>query len=89
MIDGSTVKQCARCGHTDERVLEKDHITPRAEGGSDDPSNLQWLCRNCHGLKTRDDFTRFLSCGAQSYYFLTVASKCFSANRYPWTNRFC
>ena len=61
MIDESTSKRCVRCGHTDERVLEKDHILPRAEGGSDDPSNLQWLCRNCHGLKTRDDFSRFLS----------------------------
>jgi len=32
------------CGET--RFLELDHIVPRAEGGTDDPGNLRWLCRN-------------------------------------------
>jgi hypothetical protein len=61
LIDASTPKACAECGNSDARVLEKDHILPRAEGGSDDPSNRQWLCRNCHGIKSREDFSRFLS----------------------------
>ena len=30
-----------------------DHIIPRALGGSDDPSNMQVLCRACHRNKTR------------------------------------
>jgi len=32
--------------------LERDHIVPRHLGGTDDESNLQWLCPNCHTLKT-------------------------------------
>ena len=29
-----------------------DHIVPKAEGGTDDESNLQTLCRPCHTAKT-------------------------------------
>lgn len=29
-----------------------DHITPRAQGGTDDDENLQTLCRACHTVKT-------------------------------------
>lgn len=29
-----------------------DHITPKAEGGTDDMANLQTLCRPCHTAKT-------------------------------------
>lgn len=29
-----------------------DHITPLQEGGSNDLSNLQWMCRKCHSEKT-------------------------------------
>lgn len=32
--------------------LEVDHITPRSQGGSDDDSNLQSLCKPCHSAKT-------------------------------------
>ena len=31
---------------------EVDHITPLADGGSHDASNLQSLCRDCHLRKT-------------------------------------
>lgn len=44
-----------RCGFPNcgERTpLEIHHITPQAEGGSDDLENLICLCRNCHGLVT-------------------------------------
>ena len=29
-----------------------DHIKPKAQGGSDDPANLQTLCTQCHNHKT-------------------------------------
>lgn len=32
-----------------------DHITPKAKGGADAPSNLQALCRTCHDEKTIRD----------------------------------
>ena len=35
------------CG--ERRFLELDHKRPRALGGSDEPSNLRWLCR-AHNL---------------------------------------
>lgn len=31
---------------------ELDHIAPLWKGGSNDPLNLQWLCRSCHSDKT-------------------------------------
>jgi 5-methylcytosine-specific restriction protein A len=42
--------QCAKCGAIAD--LECDHIVPRDQGGSDDWSNLQSLCKPCHAAKT-------------------------------------
>ena len=39
--------RCTVCGAT--RSLEVHHIVPRADGGSNDPSNLVTLCADCHG----------------------------------------
>lgn len=36
-------------------ATEVDHITPKAEGGTDDRSNLQGLCTDCHKAKTKAD----------------------------------
>lgn len=38
-----------------------DHITPKAEGGTDDDSNLQTLCRSCHNAKTDREKARGVS----------------------------
>lgn len=35
-----------------------DHIVPKAEGGTDDPSNLQALCTDCHKDKTAHESAR-------------------------------
>lgn len=44
--DGFT---CAYCGATPPNVLlEVDHIVPRAEGGTDDDSNLITACERCN-----------------------------------------
>ena len=34
-----------------------DHIIPREQGGSNDESNLQPLCRPCHDEKTKAEAT--------------------------------
>ena len=34
-------------------MLEVDHIQPLEDGGSDEPDNLQVLCRGCHIDKHR------------------------------------
>lgn len=47
--------QCVYCGKKPpEVVLEVDHLTPRAKGGSDDESNLTAACYGCNRGK-RDD----------------------------------
>lgn len=42
--------QCRYCGArpADGAVLQIDHITPRAEGGTDEPTNLTTACRDCN-----------------------------------------
>jgi len=46
--------------------LERDHIIPRwkfvqglVTGDFEDPSNIQYLCANCHKDKTREDLRGF------------------------------
>ena len=46
--DGYTCQNCKRV--TDK--LECDHIINTAQGGTDDESNLQSLCVDCHKAKT-------------------------------------
>ncbi|WP_233866690.1 HNH endonuclease [Paraburkholderia adhaesiva] len=43
--------RCLRAGHVTE-ATEVDHIVRVADGGTDDPSNLQSLCHECHADKT-------------------------------------
>ncbi len=33
-------------------ATDVDHIVPRSQGGSEDPENLQALCKSCHSKKT-------------------------------------
>lgn len=40
---------CVECGEKGNNV---DHIRPKAQGGTDDPSNLQTLCASHHSRKT-------------------------------------
>lgn len=44
--------KCAKCDD-DCRNPEIDHIVPLCKGGSDDLSNLQALCSQCHGAKSK------------------------------------
>lgn len=50
---------CCSCGRTplDGVTLEVDHIRPRSRGGTNDPENLQTLCRKCNSGKGNSDDT--------------------------------
>ena len=44
--------RCGLCGVVVDSLFDVDHIVPRADGGSDEDSNLQVLCLHCHRVKT-------------------------------------
>jgi len=48
--------RCAHCGlvHLAERI-RVDHIVALADGGRDEPRNVQPLCVGCHQVKTREE----------------------------------
>lgn len=48
--DRFTCTYCGR-GATLGAVLQVDHVTPRAEGGTDEPSNLTTSCQDCNNGK--------------------------------------
>ncbi|MBI3810623.1 MAG: HNH endonuclease, partial [Nitrospirae bacterium] len=49
-------EQCVKRGASPKKnsevTLEVDHIIPVAEGGTNDPKNLQTLCWSCNQGKT-------------------------------------
>lgn len=51
---------CQPCQRAGRITLadEVDHIIPQAEGGTDDPSNLQAICEGCHVEKTKAEAAR-------------------------------
>lgn len=50
---------CQHCGlvSMQKGVMECDHIVNVAQGGTDDPNNLQILCKDCHKLKSQKEAT--------------------------------
>ena len=42
---------CQICGIW-RKVLQRDRIIPKREGGTYAPENVQWICANCHQDKT-------------------------------------
>lgn len=49
--DQGLCQVCLRLGRI-ELAREVDHLLAKAEGGTDDESNLQAICRQCHAVKT-------------------------------------
>ena len=45
---------CCCCGRV-TMDLECDHIVNTAQGGTDDMSNLQSLCKPCHDIKSLEE----------------------------------
>lgn len=43
----SKLGDCPTCGKKDIR-LTRDHIIPKSKGGSNELSNIQWICRECN-----------------------------------------
>ena len=44
--------KCAKCGKQLDATFEVDHKRALHQGGNNHVSNLEALCRNCHGQKT-------------------------------------
>jgi 5-methylcytosine-specific restriction protein A len=55
--DGYLCQPCKRKGK-DTPAREVDHITPKAEGGTDSLDNLQAICIPCHKDKTQQEAAR-------------------------------
>ena len=49
--------ECERLGRV-MLATQRDHITPLAEGGTDDDSNVQGLCHACHEAKSMAESQR-------------------------------
>ncbi len=58
---GEIPTTCEWCGFRAivDRQIERDHILPQSQGGTHEVSNLQWLCSNCHSMKTHEDSVRY------------------------------
>lgn len=50
-------RRCLELGRP-EPAVEVDHIIRLADGGTDDRSNKQGLCKPCHDLKTQAEHVR-------------------------------
>ena len=42
---------CVMCQREWQAAFHLDHIVPKSKGGGDEPSTLQWLCRECNCRK--------------------------------------
>lgn len=65
---------CAHCGETDKALLQVDHIIPRALDGSDDRTNLQVLCIDCHKQKTVTDLAAIRRYRGDNYEVIREAA---------------
>lgn len=51
---------CSNCGWN-EAKCDIHHILPKAKGGSDHPTNLTYICPNCHRLAHFKRLTNYVS----------------------------
>ena len=60
--DHGLCQPCKRAGRV-TLATEVDHIRNKAQGGKDNPANLQAICRPCHAAKTADESAHALGAG--------------------------
>jgi hypothetical protein len=54
-IMGKQGHKCNICSQSLDSSAELDHIHELQDGGSNEESNLQYLCRRCHFFKTKSE----------------------------------
>ena len=47
--------RCKHCSVLFKALWHIDHVTPLADGGADDLTNMQALCADCHASKTSEE----------------------------------
>lgn len=57
LVEEPVCRICAAAGRIAASTIA-DHITPKAEGGTDDRSNYQGVCAPCHRAKTAEEAAR-------------------------------
>ena len=55
--DNGLCQPCLQGGRL-RPATQVDHVVPKAEGGTDDDSNLQAICKSCHQAKTAAEAVR-------------------------------
>lgn len=55
MVAANQEWRCLKCGQMLDATYEVDHIMALEDGGGNEITNLQALCRNCHGKKSMND----------------------------------
>ena len=71
-------KECNILLQIDEREI--DHIIPLSHDGTNDLSNLQALCKECHGDKTRNDNEEHINTSKTHSSFSKSVSKILESN---------
>lgn len=74
-------KPCSYCGwHVEGAVGDIHHIIPKKEGGTNDHSNLTYICPNCHrlwhsGIIKSEEFIsidKYIGDEWKQFYFATI-----------------
>lgn len=62
--------RCAYCGRDAEESgahLHLDHLTPKSDGGGDEPANLVLACRRCNSARQDMTLAQFAAYAAVKY----------------------
>ena len=74
-VGASQKWRCNMCGDLLKSTFQLDHRIPLHKGGSNDVSNFQALCCECHAKKTQEEKKKELEVGCRPYVTCTLC-KC-------------